>query len=59
MATLTAARPADLQISRLTATNYKIWSELIVEALDGRGVWGYTQGLVDEPTKENESQLQI
>ena len=38
---LTAAKPADLQVPRLSATNYKLWSELITEALNGRGVWDY------------------
>ena len=49
MGKLTAARPADLQIPRLTSANYKPWSELITEALEGRGLWDYTQGLVEEP----------
>jgi hypothetical protein len=38
MATLTASRPAELQIPKLTANNYKVWSELITESLNGRGV---------------------
>jgi hypothetical protein len=38
MGKLTAARPADLQVPKLTAINYKLWSELIIEGLEGRGV---------------------
>jgi hypothetical protein len=47
-----AARPSDLQVPKLTSTNYKPWSELIIEALDRRGVLEYTQGRVDEPKKD-------
>ena len=36
MATLTASKPSDLQIPKLTAHNYK--------ALKGRAVWEYAQG---------------
>ena len=57
MATLTASRPADLHIPKLTTSNYKVWSELITEALKGRAVWEYTQGEVARP--EDKDQLQI
>jgi gag-polypeptide of LTR copia-type/Zinc knuckle len=53
---LVAARPSDLQVPKLTSTNYKPWSELIIEALDGRGVLEYTQGRVDEPKKDKAQQ---
>jgi hypothetical protein len=39
MATLTASKPADLHIPKLTTSNYKVWSELTTEALKGRAVW--------------------
>jgi hypothetical protein len=48
MATLTAAKPADLTISKLSSGNYKVWSELIVEALEGRGVWDYAEGTISK-----------
>ena len=54
MATLVAARPADLQIPRLTAANYRVWNELVVEALEGRGVWKYAEGLIEEPKEEGQ-----
>jgi transposase InsO family protein len=57
MAALTASKPADLQIPKLTANNYKTWSELTTEALKGRAVWEYTQGEVERP--EEKDQLQI
>src|SRR5947208_3713322 len=57
MATLTASRPADLHIPKLTTSNYKVWSELTTEALKGRAVWEYTQGEVARP--EDKEQLQI
>jgi hypothetical protein len=37
MESLTLARPADLQIPKLTVGNFKIWRELIVTALRSRG----------------------
>jgi hypothetical protein len=58
MGKLTAARPADLQVPRLSTTNYRLWSELITEALEGRGVWDYAQGAIDEPL-EDEDQKRI
>jgi hypothetical protein len=57
MATLTASRPADLHVPKLTTSNYKVWSELTTEALKGRAVWEYTQGEVARP--EDKDQLQI
>ena len=42
MSKLVTAKPTDLQVPRLTSANYKLWSELITEALEGRGVWVYT-----------------
>jgi hypothetical protein len=57
MATLTASKPADLYISKLTTSNYKVWSELTTEALKGRAVWEYAQGEVEKP--EEKGQLQI
>lgn len=57
MATLTASKPADLQIPKLTASNYKVWSELTTEALKGRAVWEYARGEVERP--EGKDQLQI
>jgi hypothetical protein len=38
MGKLIAARPIDLQVPQLSTTNYKLWSELITEALEGRDV---------------------
>jgi hypothetical protein len=58
MGKLIAVRPADLQVPWLSATNYKLWSELITEALEGRGVWSYAQGTVEEPSS-NEDQRRI
>jgi len=43
---LTAAKPADIQ--KLSPTNYKVWSDLVIGLLDGRGVGGYTTG-TDKP----------
>lgn len=57
MATLIASRPADLQIPKLTASNYKVWSELTTEALKGRAVWEYARGEVTRP--EEKDQLQV
>jgi hypothetical protein len=57
MATLTASKPADLQIPKLTASNHKTWSELTTEALKGRAVREYAQGEVERP--EEKDQLQI
>ena len=57
MSTLTAARPTDLQVPKLNTSNYKVWSELITEALKGRAIWQYAQGEVDEP--KDKDQLQI
>ena len=57
MATLIASKPADLQIPKLTASNYKVWSELTTEALKGRAVWEYARGEVARP--EEKDQLQI
>lgn len=57
MAALTASRPTDLHVPKLTTSNYKVWSELTTEALKGRAVWEYTQGEVARP--EEKDQLQI
>lgn len=57
MGKLTAARPADLQVPKLTATNYKLWSELITEGLEGRGVWDYALGLIEEPSDEDQKRI--
>src|ERR1700678_2092149 len=57
MGKLIAAKPADLQVPRLSATNYKLWSELITEALKGRGVWDYAQGTIKEPSDEDEKRI--
>ena len=54
MGVLTVAKPADLTIPKLTTGNYKVWSELITEALEGRGVWDYVEGLVGKPTSDDE-----
>jgi gag-polypeptide of LTR copia-type len=54
MGVLTAAKPADLTIPKLSNSNYKLWSELIVEALEGRGVWDYAEGLINKPTSEDD-----
>jgi hypothetical protein len=54
MGKLIAAKPADLTVPRLSATNYKLWSELITEALEGRGVWDYAQGSVEEPSSDED-----
>jgi hypothetical protein len=57
MALHTAARPADLTVPKLTSGNYKVWSELIIEALQGRGVWKYVEGLSTEPTDANQLEI--
>ena len=49
MASLTLAKPADLQIPKLSATNYKPWKELITAALERRGVWEYVEGTIGKP----------
>jgi gag-polypeptide of LTR copia-type len=54
---LTAARPADIQIPKLSPTNYKVWNDLVVGLLDSRGVEGYIIGTVKKPT--NRDQLRI
>ena len=59
MATLTASRPADLQIPKLTTSNYKMWSELTTEALKGRAVWEYTQGEVARPEEKDQFQIWV
>jgi len=53
MATLVASKPADLRIPLLTADNYKVWRELVTEALEGRAVWEYTQGEVPRPEEKD------
>jgi hypothetical protein len=59
MATLTASKPADLHIPKLSASNYKVWSELTTEALKGRAVWEYTQGEVEKPHEKDQLQIWI
>ena len=53
---LVAARPADLRVPSLTATNYRIWSELVIAALDGRGVGDYIESNV-KPKDPGELQI--
>jgi len=53
MATLTLARPADLQIPKLVTTNYRPWKELTTTALSGRGVWEHAEGTSEKPSDEN------
>jgi len=57
MALYIAARPADLTVPKLASGNYKVWSELIIEALQGRGVWKYVEGLSTEPTDANQLEI--
>ncbi|HEY5813547.1 MAG TPA: reverse transcriptase domain-containing protein [Terrimicrobiaceae bacterium] len=57
MGLLTVAKPADLTIPRLSADNYKVWSELIIEALEGRGVWDYVEGLITKPTSDDDLRI--
>jgi hypothetical protein len=54
---LTAARPADIQIPKLSPTNYKVWNDLVVGLLDGRGLGGYTTGTVKKPTKPDQLRI--
>jgi hypothetical protein len=54
MSPLTAAKPADLTVPKLSTDNYKVWSELIIEALEGRGVWDYVEGLITKPTSDDD-----
>jgi hypothetical protein len=49
MATLTASKPADLHIPKLTTSNYKVWSELTTGALKGRAA----QGEVERPEEKD------
>lgn len=49
MSTLVAAKPAEITIPKLTTANYKVWSELMIEALDGRGVWDCINGSEKKP----------
>jgi hypothetical protein len=53
----TVARPADLTIPRLSSNNYRIWSELMIEALEGRGIWDYVEGLTSKPTAGDEYRI--
>jgi hypothetical protein len=53
MGLLTVAKPADITIPKLSADNYKVWSELMIEALKGRGVWDYVKGLIIKPTSDD------
>lgn len=48
MYVLTSAKPADFTIPKLSSGNYKLWSELLIEALEGRGVWDYAEGLINK-----------
>src|SRR5271156_1216634 len=57
MGKLIAAKPADLQVPRLSVLNYKLWSELITEALEGRGVWDYAQGAGEEPLDKDQKRI--
>jgi coenzyme F420-reducing hydrogenase beta subunit len=53
MGLLTVAKPADLTTPKLLTDNYQVWSELIIEALKGRGVKDYVKGLVSKPTSDD------
>jgi hypothetical protein len=53
MATLTAAKPADLTIPKLSSGNYKVWNELMVKALEGRGVWDYAEETISKGSLES------
>jgi hypothetical protein len=57
MGLLTVAKPADLTISKLSTDNYKVWGELIIEALEGRGVWDYVEGLMNKPTSGDDLRI--
>ena len=60
MATSDVAKPADLHVPKLTTSNYKIWCELVIEALEGRGIWEYVEGDVTKPQDEKDKeQLRI
>jgi transposase InsO family protein len=53
----TVARPADLTIPKLSSNNYRVWSELMIEALEGRGVWDYVEGLTTKPSAGDEYRI--
>jgi hypothetical protein len=57
MASLVAAKPADLTIPKLTNDNYKPWRELVVAALEGRGVWEYAEGTQALPEDLNNKRI--
>ena len=57
MASLTLAKPADLTIPKLTTDNYKPWKELVMAALEGRGVWEYADGTEAEPDDVKEKKI--
>jgi len=57
MVGLIAAKPADLQIPRLSTGNFKLWKELVVPALKGRAVWDYADGSLKEPSDETQAQI--
>jgi hypothetical protein len=57
MATLTAAKPADLTIPKLSSGNYKIWSKLMVKALEGRGVWDYAEESISKGLEGNDARI--
>ncbi len=56
MSKLIAAKPADLRVPVLTVNNYRIWSELVITALDGRGVGDYIKSN-KKPTDTSELQI--
>ena len=59
MGTSDIAKLADLHIPNLTATNYKIWRELVTEALKGRGIWEYVEGDVTKPDEHARNKEQL
>jgi hypothetical protein len=57
MATLTAAKPADLTIPKLFSGNYKVWSELMIEALKERGVWDYAKETISKALSDKNTRI--
>src|SRR5271155_5272596 len=53
MGILKAVKAADITISKLSQDNYKVWQELMTEALERRGVWEYVEGTADEPSSDD------
>jgi hypothetical protein len=57
MATLTAVKPADLTIPKLSSGNYKVWSKLIVKALKERGVWDYAKETISKVLSDKNARI--